>query len=325
MITLPITDYGLPITGASISDTGNHFYLLYFRRMIDIRPITTLADMRQAEAVQRAAWGMDDLEIVGVHVLHALQHNGSPLLGAFDGAKLVGFCLGVLGMLETPDVWGLPAAARLKMYSVMAGVLPTYQSQHVGYQLKLAQRAVALEMGIALITWTYDPLEARNAHFNIARLGAVCQHYHEHFHGDLGGINAGLSTDRFEAAWWVASARVAQRVDVAQRRHKEARRKDGDSGVDLSGALLVNPAVFNTDGLPAPPAANLPADARAVLVEIPADFQAVKQRDLALAQQWRRHTRQLFMQLFQDGFCVTDFVAQTDADGRRRAFYLLTL
>ncbi len=268
--------------------------------------------------MQRAAWGMDDLEIVGVHVLHALQHNGSPLLGAFDGERLVGFCLGVLSVLDTPDVWGLPAAARLKMYSVMAGVLPAYQSQHVGYQLKLAQRAAALDMGVHLITWTYDPLEARNAHFNIARLGAVCQHYHEHFHGDLGGINAGLSTDRFEAAWWVASERVAQRG------RGEARREGGDAGVDLSGALLVNPAVFNTAGLPAPPTANMPTTARAVLVEIPADFQAIKQRDFPLAQQWRLHTRQLFTQLFQDGFCVTDFVAEVDLEGNRRSFYVLT-
>ncbi|MCA9958639.1 MAG: hypothetical protein KC443_06385 [Anaerolineales bacterium] len=282
--------------------------------MIEIRPITTLEDMYQAEEVQRAAWGMDDLETVSVHVLHALQHNGSPLLGAFAGAKLVGFCLGVLSLSEAD---GQPLASRLKMYSVMAGVLPEYQSQHVGYRLKLAQRAFALDIGINLITWTYDPLEARNAHFNIARLGAVCQRYYEHYHGDMGGINVGLPTDRFEAAWWVASERVAK-AEMLQNAESNQR----PDVVDF--AQVVNPAVFNQAGLPVPASASIPTGAKQVLVEIPAHFQAIKQQSFPLAQEWRLHTRQLFTQLFADGFCVTDFVSTMGADGKRRSFYVLT-
>ncbi len=284
---------------------------------IDIHPITTLSDMQQVEEVQRAAWNIPDLEIVGVHVLHALQHNGAPLIGAYDGERLVGFCLGVLGTIDAPDRRDQVAAARLKLYSVMAGVRPEYQSHNIGYRLKVAQRQFALEIGVRLITWTYDPLESRNAHFNISKLGAICHTYRLNFHGDLGGINAGLPTDRFEVAWWVTSTRVARKME-------NARRPLPLSILLQSGALLVNEATFNQAGLPVPPPNYVSRPSNLMLVEVPADFQGLKQQDLGLAQQWRLHTRQLFTQLFADGFVVTDFVTDTGPAGNRRSFYLLT-
>ena len=213
--------------------------------MIEVRPLATLAEMAQAEEVQRQAWKIGDLEVTSVHTLHALQHNGSPLLGAFDGEKLVGFCLAVLGTVDTPDRRDQVAAARLKLYSVMTGVVPEYQGLGVGRQLKLAQREFALHIGVRLITWTCDPLESRNAHFNITRLGAVCQKYRINFHGDLGGINSGLPTDRFEMEWWVTSNRVEGRV-------VKGRRPLSLAMFLSSGALLLNETSWNDAGLPVP-------------------------------------------------------------------------
>ncbi len=284
---------------------------------IDIRPITTLGDMEQAEELQRITWGIADLEVVCVHVLHALHHNGSPLIGAYDGDRLVGFCLGVLGTVDTPERRDQVAAARLKLYSVMAGVLPEYQGHNIGYLLKEAQRQFALRIGVRLITWTYDPLESRNAHFNISKLGAVCRTYYLNFHGDMGGINAGLPTDRFEAEWWVTSNRVTRKME-------NARRPLPLNVLLNSGALLVNEAVFNQDDLPVPPPNYVSRPSNLMLVEVPADFQRIKQQDFALAKQWRMHTRQLFTQLFADGFVVTDFVTEKGPDGNLRSFYLLT-
>ncbi len=284
---------------------------------IDIRPITTLSNMRQAEVVQRETWQIPDLEIVSVHMLHALQHNGAALIGAFDGERLVGFCLGVLGTVDAPERRDQVAAARLKMYSVMAAVLPAYQGHNIGYLLKAAQRQFALRIGVRLITWTYDPLESRNAHFNIAKLGGVCQTYHVNFHGDLGGINAGLPTDRFEVEWLVTSNRVTRKME-------NARRPLPLSILLQSGALLINEASFNTNGHPVPPANFVSYPSNLMLVEVPTNFQAIKQQDLALAQQWRLHARTLFKQLFADGFVVTDYVTSRDADGRQRGYYLLT-
>ncbi|MCB8920784.1 MAG: hypothetical protein H6662_04295 [Ardenticatenaceae bacterium] len=273
--------------------------------MIEIRPLQTHDEMRQAEEVQRLAWGIDDLEITSVHMLHALQHAGAALLGAFDGERLMGFCLGVLGA---------DTAVPLKMYSAMTGVLPAYQSQNVGYRLKLAQREFALKMGVRLVTWTYDPLESRNAYFNIGKLGAVCRTYHLHFHGDLGGINAGLPTDRFEVAWHLADGHVEQRL-------QEGVRPFSLPPLLQSGARLVNETTFNDVGLPVPPSDTAVSDDAEILVEIPADIQAIKQQDFALAQQWRLHTRTLFTQFFAAGYVVTDFFSTPSP---LRSFYVLT-
>ncbi len=284
---------------------------------IVVRPLTTPAEMIAVEELQKITWNIGDLEVTPVHVLHAIQHNGGMLYGAFDGDKMVGFVLGIIGTVPGDGRKDQIAAARLKMYSVEAGVLPEYQSQGVGHQLKLAQRDFANNIGLRLITWTYDPLESRNGRFNIGKLGAVCHTYYRDFHGELSGINAGLPTDRFEVEWWITNNRV------------EARVVKGKRPLSLkmflnSGALLLNETTLNETGLPVPPRYPLSPDANLLLVEIPADFQAIKRQDFALALAWREHTRHLFEELFQENYTVTDFVYETGENGRARSFYLLT-
>ena len=95
----------------------------------------------------------------------------------------------------------------------MAGVHPAYRNRGLGYSLKLAQREHVLAQGIDLITWTFDPLETRNATLNFHKLGAVCNTYLPNLYGDMrDGLNAGLPSDRFQVDWWIASERVAQRL-----------------------------------------------------------------------------------------------------------------
>jgi predicted GNAT superfamily acetyltransferase len=273
--------------------------------------------MRELEQVQLIIWGKDAREIMPAHLLHALQYNGAALLGAFDGTKVVGFTLAVLGTVEgLTERIDQVAAARLKMYSVIAGVLPAYRDAGVGYRLKMAQRDFALRIGVRLITWVYDPLESRNARFNIGKLGTVCSRYLRNFHGEMAGINAGLETDRFEVEWWVTSNRVKGRA----KRHK--RPLSLQALVD-GGAVLVNEVTFNAAGLPAPPLEIIHAPGNLALVEIPADFQRIKQEDFPLALKWREHSRSVFEAFFQDGYLATDFVSQID-EGKRRSFYLLT-
>lgn len=284
---------------------------------IVIRDLSTQAEYTAAEAIQRTTWGMSDLDIIPGHALHAMQHSGSALLGAFDGQELVGFVFGILATHEIPGRIDPVAAARLKMYSVIAGVLPAYQAQDVGYRLKMAQRDFCLRIGVRLITWTYDPLESLNARFNIGKLGAVCHNYLRHFHGDMSGLNAGLQTDRFEVEWWVTSHRAEAR---ATRKWRPLRL----AGLLAGGALLVNEATCDAAGLPAPPLNYVSRPSNLMLVEIPANFQAIKRQDLALAQRWRAHTRDIFEALFESGFLVTDFVSHEDEAGRPRSYYLLT-
>ena len=284
---------------------------------IVIRALETVEEIAQAEQIQRVAWTMSDLDIIPTHALHAMEHNGAVLLGAFEDGKVIGFVFGVLGTEENPNRLDQVAAARLKMYSVIAGVLPEYQQHDIGYRLKMAQRDFALRIGIRLITWTYDPLESLNARFNIGKLGAVCRRYLPNFHGDMTGINTGLPTDRFETEWWVAQDRVAARTE----------RKWRPLQLDAllaGGALLINEATINEAGLPVAPLNYVSRPGNMMLVEIPANFQNLKRVDMPLAQRWRMHTREVFESLFGSGFIVTDFVTHEDERGNPHSYYLLT-
>lgn len=284
---------------------------------IVIRALETVEEIAQAEQIQRVAWTMSDLDIIPTHALHAMEHNGAVLLGAFEDDKVIGFVFGVLGTEDNPNRMDQVAAARLKMYSVIAGVLPEYQQHDIGYRLKMAQRDFALRIGIRLITWTYDPLESLNARFNIGKLGAICHHYLPNFHGDMTGINTGLPTDRFEAEWWVTQDRVAAR---AERKWRPLKLESMLAG----GALLVNEATINEAGLPVPPPNYVSHQSHLMLVEIPANFQNIKRADMALARRWRMHTRDIFRDMFDSGFIVTDFVFHEDESGNPRSYYLLT-
>lgn len=281
--------------------------------MITIHPITNLDDMRVAEEVQREVWQASDDELFSAHSLHALAYNGASLLGAYDDGRLIGL---VLGTLATRAGAG-PAAERLKMYSVMAGVLPAYQNQGVGRQLKLAQREAALALGLDLITWTFDPLESRNGRFNIHTLGATSQTYLRHFHGDMSGINAGLPTDRLDVDWRIASGHVAARLRGDQRLLSLTSLRE-------RGVPILNPATYTAEGLPGPTAvSDLPRpDQPYCLLEIPPDFQAIKRADFTLAHTWRLTTRHAFEALFAAGFGLTEFVYQKGENGRFRSFYL---
>lgn len=285
---------------------------------IAIRPISRSSEFDSLEEVQAIIWGMDDREIVPGRMMHSLQYNGACLLGAFHHDKLVGFILGVISTVE----WlrqriDQVAAARLQMYSVMMGVLPEYQGQDIGRQLKVGQRDFALRVGIRLVTWTFDPLESRNAWFNFGKLGVVCHRYLRNFHGEMSGLNAGLPTDRFHAEWWVTSNRVESRL-TARRRPLTLEAFLG------GGAILVNESRFNAAGRPTPPEQFIESDKRMLLIEIPANFQQIKREDMPLAQRWREHGRRIFEYYFRQEYVVSDFAHHQPPDQPARSFYLLT-
>lgn len=284
---------------------------------ISIRPVLEIDDARQIEDVQRQTWQMGELEILPGRFLHALKHNGASLLGAYDGDKVVGFVFGLLGTVENlkgriDEV----AAARLQMYSAIMGVLPEYQGQGIGYRLKLAQREFALRIGVRLVTWTYDPLESRNAYFNVSKLGVICHRYFRNFHGPLGGINADLPTDRFYVEWWVTSNRVVGKLSSDR----------GPLNLEAylnGGAELVNEAKIRDDNLIDPPSDFVRSQNRILMVEIPANIQEIKQTNKDLAIAWRNHSRHLFEYYFDHNYLITDFVRRSDDNGVKRSYYVL--
>lgn len=139
-------------------------------------------------------------------VAHILRRagNGGQVLGAFHDGLMVGFALAMIGI----------HGQRIFLHSHMAAVLPKYQNQGVGRQLKLLQRQDALARGIELVEWTFDPLELKNAHFNFVRLGAIARRYIPNCYGITSSpLHAGLPTDRLLAEWWLDSERVRAIVD----------------------------------------------------------------------------------------------------------------
>jgi predicted GNAT superfamily acetyltransferase len=172
--------------------------------MIAIRPIITIEEMRACEQLQKAVWQFRDVEAVPASVLMVASKTGGEVLGAFDNDRLIGFSLAFLSLHED----------RICLHSHMAAVLPEYQNRGVGRQLKLGQRDHALARGIHMIEWTFDPLQLKNAHFNVARLGAIVRRYLPDLYGPTtSDLDTGLPTDRLLAEWWLDSDRVCAAIE----------------------------------------------------------------------------------------------------------------
>lgn len=276
-----------------------------------IRPIDQPDELALVVALQRCVWPGSDIEIVPAHMLLTAAHNGGLMAGAFVGETLVGFVFSFLGFHE------LGGKRLLKHCSHMLGVHPAFRDAGIGTALKRYQREFVLGQGLELITWTYDPLLARNAYLNIARLGAVCNTYLVNLYGDLAdGLNAGLPTDRFQVDWWIAAPWVAQRLQ------SDPGSRPGLDEHLAAGARLIN--LPHVPGQPTPPtAAHLPGPLPpTVLLEIPADFLALKAADPAAAWHWRLSTRETFRTLFSQGYQATDFIYQPGPPAR--GLYVLT-
>lgn len=274
---------------------------------IVIRPITEIADYLRVESLQQEVWQMgSDIEVVPLHLLKVIAENGGVLLGAFNPqGEMVGFVFGFLARQE----------GKLKHHSHMLGVLPAYRDAGVGFLLKCAQREAVIRQGLGWATWTYDPLEGRNGYLNINKLGVVCRTYIRNLYGELrDGLNVGLPTDRFQVDWWLRSRRVERRIGGERKRLTLA-------DALAAGAEMVSETRLVGD-MRVPGRSDLGSQAAAVLIEIPASFQAVKQADMSAAREWRLHTRELFEAYFAAGYTVTELISEV-TEGERRNFYLL--
>ena len=282
---------------------------------VQIRSLGTMEEYHACEEIQRLAWSAGDDEVVPAHLLLAISQKGGLLLGAFAqnqpngrGPRLVGFVMGLLALRELLRPGSTPTDV-LCHYSHMLGVHPDWWGQGIGYRLKLAQREAVLAQGLALITWTFDPLERRNASLNFAKLGTVCRTYIANLYGELrDGLNKGLPSDRFEVDWWLHSQRVKRRI--------AGERPDFD--VMARGIPVINPATSGANGLSRPSKASMTLKGKSLLVEVPADFQALKQADLSLARDWRDETRAIFQTAFAQGYSATEYLRQGG-----RSYYLL--
>jgi predicted GNAT superfamily acetyltransferase len=171
---------------------------------IRIEALATEQQFRDAVAVQKTIWGFDDADLLPLRFFVVATKIGGQLLGAYEDGRIVAFCLAIPGIKPGGKVY---------LHSHMLGVLPEFQNGGIGRRLKLRQREEAISRGIDLIEWTFDPLEMKNAYFNVERLGAIVRRYVRNQYGTSSShLHGALPTDRCVAEWWIGKARETRQV-----------------------------------------------------------------------------------------------------------------
>jgi predicted GNAT superfamily acetyltransferase len=260
---------------------------------ISIRDLNGFHDLKQVEAVEREVWELSDLDTTPLTLAVATQQAGNLWLGAFDGTEMAGFAFAFLGVED----------GRLNIHSHMLAVRAPYRNSDVGYKLKLAQRERVLAMRIndtriSEVTWTFDPLQSKNAHLNFAKLGVISQSYKIDFYGPETSSSLHRNgTDRLWVKWQLNSRRVQNRLQ----------RKD-PRGEMLDALRTLQPLIqFNAHGMPSRTDLTAALLRQRIAIEIPSDIGSVEHKDPALARQWRLETRWAFTEALQSGFFVAEF------------------
>jgi chorismate synthase len=270
---------------------------------IRIRLGRSPSDLEACVLLQRAVWGLADLEITSALQLTASIHAGGFLhLAEAASGQAVGFCYAF------PALRGGVA----HFHSDMLAVLPEYQKHGLGIRLKWAQREEALVRGVSLVTWTFDPLQARNAHLNLRRLGATASEFRENFYGiTSSSIHHGLPTDRLVGQWELESERV------------KALSAAGDQPPTVAAPLCprINDVKWQA-GWAVSTEPRLDLDAPELLLEIPPEWDVLCQAAPRVAEDWHRKVRRALETYLGRGYLAADF-APTEEGGRRRPLYIL--
>ncbi|HET7212872.1 MAG TPA: GNAT family N-acetyltransferase [Terriglobia bacterium] len=234
-----------------------------------IRPCETVDDLAGCVALQKEIWGYPDREVYPARMFLNISRTGGHVLGAFtDTGSLAAFVVSVPAWRKEHQYF----------YSLLLGVLPRHENQGLGTMLKIAQRKAALRAGIEYIEWTFDPMRAKNAYFNIVRLGAIVRRYCPDYYGPiLGKLQRNLPSDRLIAEWPLKSDRVRKALAGKKPR----------------------PAVKSASAE----------------VAIPLDLDALVSRKPAQAREWQASVRASLQDLFARKFTITGF-ERTDAEAR---------
>jgi predicted GNAT superfamily acetyltransferase len=227
--------------------------------MVEIRKLVKHSEFEGAVRLQQEIWGFADVELLPLRLFVVADKIGGQVLGAFDGERMVAFCLAVPG---------LKPGGKYYLHSHMLGVLPEYRNTGLGRQMKLKQREEALSRGIDLIEWTFDPLELKNAYFNIERLGAIVRRFvHNQYGSTSSHLHTGLPTDRCTAEWWIDSPRV----------HRILAGEEPE-----------------------------PAEVKQI-VRVPSDIGTLRRSDVARAREIQMKVADQFVQYFGEGLAATRF------------------
>ena len=262
---------------------------------VTLRPLVALDEFRACFALQADVWGTSFADIVPASLLQVSTHVGGLVLGAFAADRLVGFVFGLTGVKDDEIVH----------WSHMLAVRADAREHGIGRELKEYQRALLAQRGVAREFWTFDPLQARNAHLNVNRLRVRVMEYVVDMYGSTGSpLHFGTATDRL-----IVSCSTTPTPEPATT-------PTGTPAIGGPEAVaILTPAPRSNDRLHA---GDRP---RMVMIEVPWDIQAVVAQSVAIADEWRMATRQSFQWAFQNGYRVTSFHRERASS---RSFYVLT-
>jgi predicted GNAT superfamily acetyltransferase len=239
-----------------------------------LRPLETSPQADAIVGVLGATWGEHAL---ARETVIALAAAGNIPYGALAGDTLVGYVLGWAGV--TPE-------DGLHIHSHQLATLPEFRHRGIGYALKLAQRAQALDQGISLVRWTFDPLVSRNAWFNLVKLGAVADRFLPNFYGEMtDAINAGEPSDRLLVRWELE--------------------RDPSGPSQALGSYVLDRS--EQGELPRPSEVATPPAEGPALIRIPREYHELRSRDQVLGQAWRRATATAMRACFDAGFLANGF------------------
>jgi predicted GNAT superfamily acetyltransferase len=280
---------------------------------LTIRELDGVPDLRQVQSLEKEVWNLADIDVLPLTWAVASIEAGAVWLGAFDDNKLAGFAFAFPGIIH----------GTVTFHSHQLAVAPDYRDRDTGYRLKVAQRdrVLALDLAeafpgntplpdrrvqssprnrISEITWTFDPLQSKNAHLNFSKLGVLSDSYKVDLYGP--GTSSALhrnGTDRLWVRWPITSRRVADRIAA----------KNANVRAETLDALsTVQPLVlFGGDGTPIRSDLDDALRRQRVNIEIPTDINAIERKDPLLAKEWRMATRWAFSESLKSGFHVAQF------------------
>ena len=282
---------------------------------MEIRDLTTIEEFRQVVDLEREIWGYTDAaDMVGIPVFIFTVHRGAVLIGACDPStppassggsdpaslragpgRMVGFAFAVVGM----------KGGRPLLWSHMTGVLPAHRGG-LGHRLKLAQRERALALGYDLIEWTFDPMQAMNAHFNFAKLGGVVEEYAPNFYGEsTSALHRGTPTDRVVLSWNIAAPHVVRRIEQPSSVLRVKSHEVGEAPV-ANATVAGGEWRRNT-------AIDLEISERRIWIESPTGFTEMQRTAPDQALKWRMDVREMFETYLSKGYRAVDFVLQREA------------
>jgi len=260
---------------------------------IRIEVASDIAACAATVPIQEEIWSGD--VVVPPQLLLATLHNGAFVaLGYVDGdERAAGFVFGFLGIYDY----------HFRHHSHMLAVRPAYRGTGLAVALKQAQRDHCLDQGIEIMAWTMDPLEARNARFNFAKLGTYAREYHRDFYGAMPDkLNAGLPSDRLYVEWPIGTDRAQRRLA-------------GEDAPPLEQAEAEGIRYLLRSAASGPTPQEPPIAESHLLLEIPRAFQETKRADPALALAWRTAARDAFEAAFAQGYAAVEFLRSADGRG----------